>query len=259
MFADSFPDAYPLIVVSIYSRSNLSVYHSPIGQRILLSAERRLFEESLGRMVDHLAIDDYEFGVQVFDELQRGQKLFPLYRAGRGLLHPDEPPPELTAFLEGAVATVYRHALVMERKNENRDLTDLTPCILLVDYAEGACEVGNKTRIVMSDSELSEVVRAEPRFANALELRVGALRRVAEYELDDAVNRRIRQLGERKEFLGQGEHAELMSLVKFSERRTQEKLDAQLALNRLAEILPELVMAIATSNSTSVKPRGRCM
>jgi hypothetical protein len=64
---------------------------------------------------------------------------------------------------------------------------------------------------------------------------------MAEYELDEAVNRRMQQLGERKEFLNENEHAELMALVDFTERRTREKLDAQLALNRLGEILPELV------------------
>jgi hypothetical protein len=89
------------------------VYHTSAGERILLGAERRLFEQSLAMMVDLLATGDCEFGVQVFDELQRGQKLFALYRAARGLLRPDEPPPELTAFLEGAVASVYRWALAM--------------------------------------------------------------------------------------------------------------------------------------------------
>ena len=64
-------------------------------------------------MVDHLSGGDCDFGVEVFDELQRGQKFFALYRAGRGLLRPDESPPELTAFLEAAVASVYRHALGM--------------------------------------------------------------------------------------------------------------------------------------------------
>jgi len=93
----------------------------------------------------------------------------------------------------------------------------------------------------MSDSQLAEVVHSEPRFEGALELCVGALWRMAEYELDDSVNRRMRQLGERKEFLDEDEHAELMSLVDFAERRTREKLDAQLALNRLGEILPGLV------------------
>ena len=93
----------------------------------------------------------------------------------------------------------------------------------------------------MSDSQLAEMVRSEPRFEDALGLCVSALRRMARYELDETVNRRMRQLGERKEFLGEDEHAELMSLVEFAERRTREKLDAQLALNRLGEILPGLV------------------
>lgn len=93
----------------------------------------------------------------------------------------------------------------------------------------------------MSDSELAEVIRTEPRFEDALELCVGALRRMATYELDDALNVRLRQLGERKEFLNEDEHAELISFVDFVERRTREKLDAELALNRLGEILPGLV------------------
>jgi hypothetical protein len=42
-----------------------------------------------------------------------GQKLFALYRAGRALLQPDEPPPEITAFLDAAVAAVYQHAFDM--------------------------------------------------------------------------------------------------------------------------------------------------
>ena len=89
------------------------MYRTPHGERILLGAERQLFEESLGMMVDYLSDDDCEFGVPLFDELQRGQKLFALYHAARALLHPDEPPPELTAFIEATVAVVYRHALDM--------------------------------------------------------------------------------------------------------------------------------------------------
>ena len=89
------------------------MYHTPHGERILLGAERQLFEESLGMMVDHLSTGDCEFGVPVFDELQRGQKLFALYRVARALLQPDEPVLELTAFVEAAAATVYRHALDM--------------------------------------------------------------------------------------------------------------------------------------------------
>ncbi len=89
------------------------MYPTPSGERILLGGERRLFEESLGMMVDYLSDGDFGFGVPAFDELQLGQKLFALYRAGRALLEPDEPSPERTAFLEAALATVYKHVLDM--------------------------------------------------------------------------------------------------------------------------------------------------
>jgi hypothetical protein len=87
------------------------MYHTPNGNRVMLGAERELFETSLGMMTDLLCDSDVEFGLAAFDELQRGQKLFALYVAGRALLRPDEPVPKLTAFLEAAVATIYRFAL----------------------------------------------------------------------------------------------------------------------------------------------------
>lgn len=93
----------------------------------------------------------------------------------------------------------------------------------------------------MSVSQLAEVLQSEPRLEAALQRCVEALRRMAEYSLDDNVNRRMRQLGEHKEFLTEEEHAELMTLVDFTQKRTLEKLDAQLALDRLGEILPGLV------------------
>jgi hypothetical protein len=89
------------------------VYRTPQGERILLTGERRLFEDSLGMMADHLSVSDGDFGVSAFDQLQLGQKLFALYRAGRALLQPDEPAPEITAFLEAAVAAVYQHVFDM--------------------------------------------------------------------------------------------------------------------------------------------------
>ena len=93
----------------------------------------------------------------------------------------------------------------------------------------------------MSSSHLTDVVRSEPGFEDALGLCVGSLRGIAGYELDDSVQRRMRRLGERKELLDAEEHAELISLVEFSERRTRERLDAQLALKRLGAVLPDLV------------------
>ena len=86
------------------------MYPTPRGGRILLDAERRLYEESLGMMVDHLSIIDCDFGVPAFDELQRGAKLFALYQSSRALLQPDEPLPERVAYLDAAVAAVYQHA-----------------------------------------------------------------------------------------------------------------------------------------------------
>ena len=44
---------------------------------------------------------------------------------------------------------------------------------------------------------------------------IHALRPVADYELEPALDRRLNDLGERKEFLTQEEHAELLDLVAF--------------------------------------------
>ncbi len=68
-----------------------------------------------------------------------------------------------------------------------------------------------------------------------------ALRPVADYQLEPALDRRLRDLGERKEFLSPEEHAELSDLAAFSRRRSIEKLGARLALRRLIEIAPEVV------------------
>ena len=89
------------------------MYLTSKGERILLGGERRLFKQSLAMMVDHLSVCDGDFGVPTFDQLQLGQRLYALYRASRALLVPDEPPPEITAFLEAAVASVYQHVFDM--------------------------------------------------------------------------------------------------------------------------------------------------
>ena len=86
------------------------MYPTPNGDRVLLGAERRFFTQSLGMIVDLLATDDMEFGIDPFDQLQPIQKLVVLYNSARGLLCPNEPPPRLTAFIEAAVATVYEFA-----------------------------------------------------------------------------------------------------------------------------------------------------
>ncbi len=77
----------------------------------MIGAERALFSASLGMIVDLLSDGDLDLGVPAFDQLQRGQKFFALYQAARGLLRPDEPAPQLTAYLEATVATVFQFML----------------------------------------------------------------------------------------------------------------------------------------------------
>jgi hypothetical protein len=75
---------------------------------------------------------------------------------------------------------------------------------------------------------------------SALAPSVSALRRLARYKLEPPLERRMHALGERKEFLGKEEHDELVALVTFAQRRSVEKLEAQVALQRLNEILPDV-------------------
>jgi len=65
-----------------------------------------------------------------------------------------------------------------------------------------------------------------------------ALRRMADYDLEPSLHRRMQVLGERREFLSQGEQEELLALIDFAHKRTIEKLEAQAALDRLRTALP---------------------
>jgi len=80
----------------------------------------------------------------------------------------------------------------------------------------------------------------EPNRADALRACRNALRRVANYQLDPELDRWMLELGERKEFLNSSQYAELMSLVAFTQQRSLEKLEAQLALKRLESAYPDL-------------------
>jgi hypothetical protein len=63
---------------------------------------------------------------------------------------------------------------------------------------------------------------------------------VAESKLTASLQRRMHDLGERKETLTNEEHSELLALVEFAEERTLEKLRAMLALKRLEHAAPKL-------------------
>jgi hypothetical protein len=90
---------------------------------------------------------------------------------------------------------------------------------------------------------MTTVSAAEPPVRSALQACRQALRRIADYTLDPALDRRMLDLGERKEFLSPEEHAELMALVGFAQKRAAEKWEATLALQRLDAAYPDLADA----------------
>ena len=62
-----------------------------------------------------------------------------------------------------------------------------------------------------------------------------ALRRVAAYTLPSVFDRRILDLGERKESLTEEEREELLAWVQFTQDRSIEKVEAELALRQLKD------------------------
>lgn len=87
---------------------------------------------------------------------------------------------------------------------------------------------------------MSENAPNEPAWQAALSSSVAALRRLANYALPPELDRRILELGERKDSLTEDERAELMAWVAFTQQRSVEKLEAEVALRRLAAVYPEL-------------------
>jgi hypothetical protein len=85
---------------------------------------------------------------------------------------------------------------------------------------------------------MTTVSTADPQFQSAIQACAVALRRMSDYELDPPLQRRLHDLGERKEFLTTVEHEELLALVDFMHKRTIEKLEAQAALARLRVAIP---------------------
>jgi hypothetical protein len=87
---------------------------------------------------------------------------------------------------------------------------------------------------------MSSSVLAEPAKRDALDSSTSALRRLAGYTLPPELDHRILELGERKDSLTPQENAELQAWVAFTQQRSIEKLEAQVALQRLHAVYPEL-------------------
>lgn len=88
---------------------------------------------------------------------------------------------------------------------------------------------------------MATVSTTKPPFKRAMDSCVSALRRMAAYELEEPIQKRLLELSENKEFLKKAEREELMALVEFWQKRTIEKLEAQVALKLLRQVLPDLV------------------
>lgn len=88
---------------------------------------------------------------------------------------------------------------------------------------------------------MATVAIGEPQLKQAIESCVVTLRRLAEYELEAGINKRLLELSENKEFLKKAEKEELQALVEFWQKRTIDKLEAMVALRLLGQVFPELV------------------
>lgn len=81
---------------------------------------------------------------------------------------------------------------------------------------------------------------SEPDRQAALRSSAAALGRLADYRLPPELDRRILELGERKESLSPDERAELGAWVAFTQQRSIETAEARVALRRLSAVFPEL-------------------
>jgi hypothetical protein len=80
----------------------------------------------------------------------------------------------------------------------------------------------------------------EPDWRSAVSRSVSAHRRVAAYTLPPALDARLLDLSERKESLTPAERDELLALVAFTQARSIEKAEAELAARRLTDTYPDL-------------------
>ena len=88
------------------------MWRTQTGERVLIGAEARLIQTALGVLVDQIEMeiefgDQSDFGVPIFDRLAAPQKLALLADVCHHLLRSTEPPPQLTATNESAVAVLY--------------------------------------------------------------------------------------------------------------------------------------------------------
>ena len=88
------------------------MWRTEYGDRILEGAEAIVFAKTLSSLLDEAimgTLDDYQLGVDCFDNLTFGQRISVLATIGNGLLRKDVRPVKLTAVLEAGIAAVFEH------------------------------------------------------------------------------------------------------------------------------------------------------
>ncbi len=88
---------------------------------------------------------------------------------------------------------------------------------------------------------MTSVATLDPGLVSALGEAVDVLRSVAEYELEDELQQRMRALGENREACSPADREEHRQLADFWRRQTLRKVRAANVLRRLREIAPELI------------------
>ena len=88
---------------------------------------------------------------------------------------------------------------------------------------------------------VTSVATLDADFVSALGEAVDVLRSVAEYDLEDELQQRMRALGENKETCSPDERDEHRQLADFWRRQTLRKIRALNVLRRLHDIAPELI------------------
>jgi len=87
---------------------------------------------------------------------------------------------------------------------------------------------------------MTTATAVDSRTQDALTTCIAALNKLATYQLEPPLQRRLDDLGARKEFLEPTQHAELLALVDFSQRRTIDALESRLALARPRDAFPTI-------------------
>lgn len=79
----------------------------------------------------------------------------------------------------------------------------------------------------------------DPTVRDAVKASESTLRRIATYVLPPELDRRLLDLGERKSDLTGEEKSELFAWVAFTQQRSHDRLEAELALRKIESAWPE--------------------